>query len=199
MPYRDFREYMECLEKEGELKRIDVPFECRREINELWALRYYVGQTDGPAIVLENVQGLNTPGVPVVLLPFGSISGKRLALAMGEVDWQTALEKHMKVLTNPDSWLDPVLVAPSEAPCKEVIIREADIDLRRHIPKVWFNQERQAYITWGISITKDCDSDIRNITHVRYGILDVDLEDNPLPEDVQRQIDQVVSSSELEN
>lgn len=42
MAFRDMREYLDLLEKDGQLKRLDIPFDGRRDTNELQSLMNYV-------------------------------------------------------------------------------------------------------------------------------------------------------------
>ena len=56
------REFLDLLEKDGQLKHLDVPFDGRRDSNELQALMNYVCAKDGPALMLNNVNGINGEG-----------------------------------------------------------------------------------------------------------------------------------------
>ena len=67
MAYRDMRDFLARLEEVGQLKRVKVPFNVERGKNELQALMRHLAQTDGPALVLENLEGYNTPGCPAHL------------------------------------------------------------------------------------------------------------------------------------
>ena len=72
MPYDDMRAYLSTLEEAGQLKHVDVPLHCDRENTELQALMRHLHNIDGPALVLDNLKGYNTPDVPVVFNPYGT-------------------------------------------------------------------------------------------------------------------------------
>ena len=72
MPYDDMRAYLKAMEDVGQLKQVDVPLACDRENSELQALMRHLHNIDGPALVLNNLQGYNTPDVPLVFFPSGA-------------------------------------------------------------------------------------------------------------------------------
>ena len=74
MPIDDIRQFVEKLEKAGQLKRIKTEVDTDLEIAEI--LRR-VSYTNGPAILFENVKGYE---IPVLGNAFGSIKDLRLDL-----------------------------------------------------------------------------------------------------------------------
>ena len=84
MGFKDMREYLSLLEEEGQLKQLDTPINCEYETNELQSLMRHLAETNGPGLVLNNLEGLNTPDIPVVYNPFGS--RERTAMILGERD-----------------------------------------------------------------------------------------------------------------
>jgi len=76
MAYRDLREFIERLKKEGELKEIDYPVSSYLEITEI-ADR--VVKAGGPALLFTNVDGGN---IPVAINLFASY--RRVRLAFGK-------------------------------------------------------------------------------------------------------------------
>ena len=88
MAFKDMREYLALLEKDGQLKHVDVPFKARRGDNELQALMSYICSKDGPALMLNNVDGINTQGVPILFNPFGT--RERTAMTIGFRNWVAA-------------------------------------------------------------------------------------------------------------
>ncbi|MCP5466656.1 MAG: UbiD family decarboxylase, partial [Sinobacteraceae bacterium] len=146
MAYKDMRAFLALLEKEGQLKHVDVPIDGRRGSNELQSLMNYVCSKNGPALILNNVSGYNTQGVPIVFNPFGT--RERTALTIGHRDWREAKLHHAAVLGDPSRWIPPKLVDRAQAPCKEVMIKGAEnIALDQQLPHVWFGKEGPAYIT----------------------------------------------------
>jgi len=78
MPYNSLEEFVQVLDRNGELKRISHPVKAELEITEI-ADR--VMKRGGPALLFENVVGKQ---VPVLINAFGS--EKRMALALGVTD-----------------------------------------------------------------------------------------------------------------
>ena len=74
MPVDDIRQFVEELEKAGQLKRIKTEVDANLEIAEI--LRR-VSYTNGPAILFENVKGYE---MPVLGNAFGSV--KRLEIGL---------------------------------------------------------------------------------------------------------------------
>src|SRR5512138_1968426 len=78
MAYNSLEEFVQVLERQGELKRISHPVKAQLEITEV-ADR--VTKRGGPALLFENVDGAK---IPVLINAFGS--EKRMALALGVDD-----------------------------------------------------------------------------------------------------------------
>ena len=53
MPYNDLREWLEVLEREGELARVNVEVDWNLELG---AIVRRICETDGPAVLFENVK-----------------------------------------------------------------------------------------------------------------------------------------------
>jgi UbiD family decarboxylase len=180
--YHDFREFMKALEEHGELRTVDAPIAVDREDTELDALTRYLQDTDGPAVALTNLVGLNMPDVPIINNLYGS--RRRVALALGETDPRETMLKIIEARNS--TWPDPVVLDHKDVPEKEVVIKGDDIDLRRDFPKAWFQGERQVYLTTGLSFTKDPEGGLYNMGSYRYGMLDLDPEGKPYSEDLQK-------------
>ncbi len=143
MPYKDMREFLDVLEKDGQLKHIDTPIKVEHGDNELQALMRLLCQDDGPALILTNLEGYNRPDVPLIFNPFGTRERTAMTIdCKGPLD---SKKKHAAVLSDPSIWHDPVVVEKDKAPCKEVIIKKEDISLDKDLPHVWFGKEA-AYI-----------------------------------------------------
>jgi len=89
MPFKDLREFLDLLEKKGELLRIkrqvDVKYEIAAGIRK-------ISDTQGPALFFENIRGYATPVVGGV---FATRKRAMLALEMKE-DLITRAEKIAK-------------------------------------------------------------------------------------------------------
>jgi 4-hydroxy-3-polyprenylbenzoate decarboxylase len=161
MAYKDMRDFLAHLDRLGQLKRLKVPFNVERDTNELQALMRHLAETNGPGVILENLVGYNTPGVPLVFNPYGT--RERTSLMLGVHDPLEAKLKHFQVLQDPSKWIKPRLVDRAKAPCKDVVIPRDKVSLDKDIPHVWFGQEGSAFVTGGVGITKDPETGIRNV------------------------------------
>jgi 4-hydroxy-3-polyprenylbenzoate decarboxylase len=161
MAFKDMREFLALLEEEGQLKHVDTPLKCAQGDNELQALMRHLAEIDGPALMLNNLVGCNTPDIPVIFNPFGT--RERTAMAIGLKDPLEAKRKHANTLADPSSWHEPVVIARDQAPCKEVVISRDEISLDKQIPHVWFGREGSSYICGGVVVTKDPETGDRNV------------------------------------
>ena len=75
MAYKNLRDFINTLEKAGELKRIPAEVDPRLEITEITDR---VSKAGGPALLFENVKGSE---FPVLMNAFGS--DRRMAMALG--------------------------------------------------------------------------------------------------------------------
>ena len=82
MAYTDFQDFLHRLEREGELKRIDVPVDPYLEITEV-SDRVMKMPDGGPALLFENPTGKN---FPLAINVFGS--RKRMSMALGVADME---------------------------------------------------------------------------------------------------------------
>ena len=136
MAYNSLQDFVQVLEREGELKRIGHPVKAELEIAEI-ADR--VMKRGGPALLLENVVGKN---IPVLINAFGSL--KRMALALGVKDIEEIARDiaHLTRLKPPASLRDKLRMLPEllrlagAAPkvvgagaCQEVIERDPDLSI----------------------------------------------------------------------
>jgi 4-hydroxy-3-polyprenylbenzoate decarboxylase len=183
-PYHDLRANLEDLERMGQLARVREPIDVGYRTNELATLESYVAGMNGPTLWLDNLLHYNTPDVPVILNVYGT--RERMALALGAADEFEAKCRVSRILQSPGTWPDANIVARSQAPCKEVVIRDGDIDLRSQLPHVWFGDERQSYPNCNITVSRDPETGVMNASTYRFGLLDLDPEGKPYREDWQK-------------
>jgi len=160
MAFKDMREFLAVLDERGQLKQVDIPLKVMRGDNELQELMRHLAEIDGPALVLNNLEGYNTPDIPVLFNPFGT--RERTAMTIGIDDPLEAKKKHAAVLSDPSCWHEPV-VTDGDAPCQEVMIAEEDISLDKQLPAVWFGREGASYICGGVVVSKDPETGERNV------------------------------------
>ena len=198
MAYDDLRDWIQALEKHGELKRIREEVSPELEISEITDRVSKIGAKvhanakgdagkyapGGPALLFENVK--SHPGHKVFINQFGS--ERRIALALG-VDRLDEIAERIQGLMNmkpPEGFLDklkmlpqlsaltsafPKTVSAKDAPCKEVILRD-HLDLNQFpILKCW-PYDGGRFITLPCVITRDPRSGKRNIGMYRMQVYD---------------------------
>ena len=165
MKYADLRDFLAQLERRGELKRIAREVDPHLEITEICDR---VLKKGGPALLFEKPKG---HAIPVLGNLFGTT--QRVALGMGEESVEALREvgKLLAFLKEPeppkglkDAWQNtrPVFMqvlhmAPKErtsAPCQEVVLEGADVDLGRLPIQTCWPGDVAPLITWGLTVTR---------------------------------------------
>jgi 4-hydroxy-3-polyprenylbenzoate decarboxylase len=163
------REYLAFLEQDGQLKHLDLPLRADRDNRDMQALMRYLHNENNIALILDNLEGYNTPGVPMVFNPYGT--RERTSLTIGTWDPLEAKAKLARILADPAKWHAPRLLEAGDAPCKDVKIFGDDVALDQQIPHVWFGREGPAYITNGLGISRDPETGERNVGWYRTALL----------------------------
>ncbi|HEY0721167.1 MAG TPA: 4-hydroxy-3-polyprenylbenzoate decarboxylase [Gammaproteobacteria bacterium] len=181
MKYRDLRDFIDLLEKQGELKRIKVEVDPFLEMTEIADRTLRKG---GPALLFENPRGHT---VPVLANLFGT--PRRVALGMGEESVEALREvgKLLAFLKEPeppkgmkDAWeklpiFKQVLnMAPkvvSGAPCQEVILEGDAVDLSKLPIQTCWPGDAGPLITWGLVITKGPNKERQNLGIYRQQVI----------------------------
>ncbi|MFC2013347.1 UbiD family decarboxylase [Chloroflexota bacterium] len=143
MVFKDFREYLEALEKEELLlkvkkevaPRFDIPAGIRK-----------ISDNNGPALLFENVKGY--PGWRVA----GGLFGTRRLTAFAlqtEDDEEKIVERYLNFDYNQRA-VKPVLV--SSGMVKDIIIKGDDIDLTKLPVPTFGEQDSTPYLTAGVEI-----------------------------------------------
>jgi UbiD family decarboxylase len=122
MGFMDMREWMNLLEKAGELRRVTAEVDWDREIG---AVARRVLEKKGPALLFENIKGYSG-GRCTRLFMSGLGARSRLALALGFPREVANRELVQHVMKKNRETIAPVVVATG--PVKEVIIRGTAID-----------------------------------------------------------------------
>jgi 4-hydroxy-3-polyprenylbenzoate decarboxylase len=177
MAYDNLAEFVQVLERAGELKRVSHPVKAELEIAEI-ADR--VMKAGGPALLFENVVGKN---IPLLINAFGST--KRMALALGVKDIEDIAGEITKLIQTrpPKSFKDklgllselvklagipPKIV--KEAPCQEVIEREPDLNILP-VLTCWPG-DAGPFITLPMVFSKDPVTGTRNVGLYRMQVFD---------------------------
>lgn len=146
MPYIDLRDWIQRLDRAGELRRIKQPVSPYLEMAEIAdrtaKLRRNGEPWGGPALLFENITG--HPGARVLMNQFGSEARMNLAFDAPSLDAVAARLRDLIHPVPPTSLIDKLKLLPklaqigsffpkriprSEARCKEVILKGDKIDL----------------------------------------------------------------------
>jgi 4-hydroxy-3-polyprenylbenzoate decarboxylase len=164
MKYKDLRDFLAQLERQGELKRVAVEVDPHLEMTEICDRLLKAG---GPAVLFEKPRG---HVIPVLGNLFGT--PKRVAMGMGQDSVEALREvgKLLAYLKEPDppkglkdAWEKlPVLkqvlnMAPKElskAPCQEIVWEGKDVDLGKLPIQTCWPGDAGPLITWGLTVTK---------------------------------------------
>jgi len=176
--YKDLREFIRKLEKEGELKRITAEIDPVLEITEITDR---VTRAGGPALLFERPKGSR---IPLLINMLGSERRMNLALEVEHVDEVAARIKSLLDFQSPQGLLDKLKMLPKLAElgaffpktvkggaCKEVIRKEGFSLLEFPILKCW-PQDAGRFITWPLVITKNPETGKRNVGVYRMQVFD---------------------------
>ncbi len=176
MAYKDLREFIDELDRTGELKHIHAPVSQDLEITEITDR---VSKEEGPALLFHNVSGHKTP---VLINALGS--KKRMLKALGLTSYDNFFEKYFEMLDKPSNMMDKLKLLPrlneimqmmpksvKSGPCKEVIIKNnPSLNILPAI-KCW-PQDGGRYITLPLVFTVDPKSGKHNCGVYRLQIFD---------------------------
>jgi 4-hydroxy-3-polyprenylbenzoate decarboxylase len=173
----DLGEFVEKLEKVGDLKRIKTQVDANLEIAEILRRTMY---SNGPALYFENVKNYD---MPVLGNAFGSL--KRLAIGLETDDFtqigqrivdMTKMEipsgifEKIKKLPELSKMTDIAPKLQKSGPVTEIFEESPSFD-KIPILKTW-HKDAERFITFGLVATKHPDTDVRNLGVYRMQILD---------------------------
>ena len=163
MPYNDLRDFINSLEKKGELVRIKTEVSPYLEITEILERLLLM---KGPAVLFENVKGFS---VPVVANLYGTIERVALGLESDEEGLEE-IGTFLAYLQHPEppkGLIEAIKKLPffakimsltpktvNRAPCQEVIIQGDDVDLSRFPIMTCWPGDVAPLITWPLVITQ---------------------------------------------
>ncbi|MGA8234619.1 MAG: UbiD family decarboxylase domain-containing protein, partial [Candidatus Acidiferrales bacterium] len=178
MAYRDLREFLKKLEKEGELVRVDAEVDPLLEITEI-ADR--VGKAGGPALLFEHPRGSK---FPLAINLLGSERRVNLALEVDGLEEVAARIQSFLEFQSPKGLFDKIKMLPKlgelsavfprtvkSGACQEVIRKDTFSLLDFPILQCW-PQDGGRYITWPMVITKNPESGKRNVGCYRMQVFD---------------------------
>lgn len=181
MQYKDLRDFIKQLEKQGELKRITAEVDPYLEMTEICDR---VLKQEGPALLFENPKDSN---IPVLANLFGT--PKRVAMGMGadsvtELRGIGELLAYLKEPEPPKGMKDamekiPVFkqvlnMAPkviNSPPCQEVIRIGDEVDLSVFPIQTCWPDDAAPLITWPLVITKGPNKERQNLGIYRQQVI----------------------------
>ena len=179
MAYKSLRDFIDQLERDGDLVRITAQVSTDLEITEIHKRTLHAG---GPALLFENV--VNEQGVksemPVLVNLFGTVRRVAQAVTLGGKPRSTAGELRevgelLAFLRQPEppgdlkGALDMLPLAKTvlsmkpktvkNAPCQDIVLTGDEIDLDRLPIQTCWPGEPAPLITWPLVVTKGPSSD----------------------------------------
>ncbi len=178
MAYRDLRDFIAKLEREGELKRVRAEVDPILEITEIADRANRAG---GPALLFERTKGSQ---FPLLINMLGSERRMNLALEVNDVNEVAERIRGMIDIQSPQGFLDKLKMLPKLAElgtffpktvrtgaCKEVIKKDKFSLFDFPILKCW-PQDGGRFITWPLVITKNPETGKRNVGVYRMQVYD---------------------------
>jgi 4-hydroxy-3-polyprenylbenzoate decarboxylase len=176
--FDSLREYVESLEKVGQLRRIRTKVSVDLEIAEI--LRRVMYKNEGPAILFENVEGFK---IPVLGNAFGSLRRLKMALDMENFE---EIGERMATLTKlkiPHGLLNKVKMLPklseisdygpkstNSGPVTEIV--ETSKPMLDSLPIIKsFPKDSGRFITFGITVSKNPETQVRNLGVYRLQVI----------------------------
>ena len=181
MAFKDLRDFIDLLEQEGELKRIQTEVDPYLEITEISDRTL---RRSGPALLFENVKGSS---LPLLANLFGNT--RRIALAMGQEDLEglrdvgrllaflrepTPPSGWKKLWQNLPSYKSVLNISPNvkrSAPCQEIVIEEDNIDLSIFPIQTCWPGDAAPLVTWPLVITKGPEKERQNLGIYRMQLI----------------------------
>jgi 4-hydroxy-3-polyprenylbenzoate decarboxylase len=167
MAFASLREFIDRLERDGQLVRVAAPVSTVLEMTEIQTRLLAEG---GPAVLFENpVNADGTPSpLPVLVNLFGTV--ERVAMGMGrKPDELSAFGKQLAFLRQPEppgGWREALAMLPmvksvfamkpktvSKAPCQEIVLQGDEIDFAALPIQSCWPGEPAPLITWPLVVT----------------------------------------------
>jgi len=179
MAYDDLREFIRALEKHGELKRIPFEVDPYLEITEFADRSVKSG---GPALLFEKPKGSD---VPVLINAFASMRRMEIALEVSSVEEVAAQISELLAMQKPEGLLGKLKMLPklaelgnifpktvSSGPCKDVIRRQGEFDLKYFPILHCWPQDAGRFITLPMVFSRNPDTGKRNCGCYRLQVFD---------------------------
>ena len=180
MPFESLGEYVSVLDKAGQLTRVKVKVNPDLEVAEILRRLMYKGNQ--PAILFEHVEGST---MPILGNAFGTMERLHLALEMNDFTEIGGRVTDLTKMKMPAGMLNKIKMLPKlseiadygpkyveSGPVTEVVQNAENVSLNTMPILKSFSGDAGRFITFGITVTKHPDTDIRNMGVYRIQILD---------------------------
>ena len=179
MPFESLGEYVDALEQAGELKRVKTKVSADLEVAEIMRRLMYAG--DKPAVLFENVEGSD---MQILGNAFGTM--KRLEIALETTDF-TEIGKRITELTKmkmPAGMLNKLKMLPKLSEIGEYGPKYVDSGPVTEVTETSkaslnslpilksFAGDAGRFITFGLTVTKHPETEIRHFGVYRIQIID---------------------------
>ena len=185
----NLREFLQQIERAGELASVEPPVSVVREIAEV-ADRCMKADGGGPALLFNTptLAGGGHAAVPVAINLFGSYRRMCLALGVERLDDVGARIGELLTLKPPAGWREKLAMLPKlaeltkypprtvsgDVACQQVVKRGADVDLGSLPIITCWPEDGGPYITLPQVITRDPRTGVRNVGMYRVQVLEQD-------------------------
>ncbi len=180
MAYRSLREFLDRLERAGELVRVKEPVALELEMA---ALADRAAKSGGPALLFESVAG--RPGsMPVVMNLFGTRRRTSWALSCEDYEEHASALRSLLHTAPPSSLWEKLKMLPrlgrlasmapkhvSSAACQETVLRGAEADLGALPVLTTWPHDGGPFVTLPQVITRDPETGARNVGMYRLQVL----------------------------
>ena len=178
MVFDNLLEYINAIDSLGELKRVNVEVDSDLEVAEIMRRLMYTGKS--PAILFENIKGYE---IPILGNAFGSL--KRLQIALNIQDFSEIGNRIVELtkLKMPSGVFEKIRMLPKLSELSEYgpkIVDKGPIQdkINTKNPSFYefpilksFPKDAGRFITFGMTITKHPETDVRNIGLYRIQII----------------------------
>ncbi|MCD6224287.1 MAG: menaquinone biosynthesis decarboxylase [Deltaproteobacteria bacterium] len=181
--YKNVKGFLEALDRAGEINYISEPVSVRLEISKITD-RESKSREGGKALFFKNVK--ESP-FPVVTNIFGSTRRICMALGVDHLDRLGARIREFTELNPPKNFKEALNIIPiainaskffprvfkgKTAPCQEIVLRGADVDLSK-LPVLWcWPGDAGPFVTLPLVFTKSLVTGRRNAGMYRLQIFD---------------------------
>lgn len=183
MPYNDLRDFINTIDKKGQIVRVKTEVDPNLEITEILDRLLH---KSGTAVLFENVKGHS---VPIVANLYGTVERVALGLETDEagLDEIGAFLAYLQQPEPPKGIFEAIKKLPffaklmsltpktvSRAICQEVVIKEGDVDLSKFPIMTCWPDDVAPLITWPLVITQSPDGGPFNVGVYRMQVVGKD-------------------------